>query len=102
MRVQVEFTLIPMGGSHHVSKEIALCEKILRKYNLTTELHALGTNIEGEFSEIMKAIEECHEAVHDSGRVRVYSVLKIVSSTEGESRFADKVKHVEEELKGLP
>ncbi len=101
MRVQVEFTLIPMGGSHHISKEIALCEKILQDHGLKTELHALGTNIEGEFSEICKAIEECHRQVHQSGRVRIYSILKIVSSLEGESSFEEKVKHVEERLKAL-
>ena len=28
------------------------------------KLHGYGTGLSGEFSEVMKAIEACHEAVH--------------------------------------
>ena len=34
-----------------------------------TQLHGYGTGIEGEWSEVFKAIEACHEAVHAIGCV---------------------------------
>jgi uncharacterized protein YqgV (UPF0045/DUF77 family) len=34
---------------------------------LKTQLHANGTNIEGEWDEVFAAVRRCHEAVHAMG-----------------------------------
>ncbi len=98
MKVQIEFSLIPIGGDPHLSEDIALCEKILADHGLTIELHAMGTNIEGDWETIMQALEACHEAIQEKGRSRIYSVLKIVTGSGGEKSFQEKVASVRRQL----
>ncbi|HHJ39962.1 MAG: hypothetical protein AXA67_04580 [Methylothermaceae bacteria B42] len=101
MKVQIEFSLIPIGGDPHLSEDIALCEKILADYGLEVELHAMGTNIEGDWDAIMQALKACHEAIMEKGRSRIYSVLKIVASREEEKSFQEKVASVRYQLEKL-
>ncbi|XSG83878.1 MAG: MTH1187 family thiamine-binding protein [Methylohalobius sp. ZOD2] len=101
MRIQAEFSLIPLTGDPHLAKDIALCEKVLREHNLEVELHAMGTNIEGEWDTLMHALKACHEAVHQTGRNRLYTVIKIVSNVAGEKPFAAKVESVQHQLDAL-
>ena len=43
-------------------------EAILRNYpRLKTQLHANGTNIEGEWEDVMSAVKTCHERLHAAG-----------------------------------
>lgn len=35
------------------------------------QLHGYGTGLSGEFGEVMKAIEACHEAIHAMGCPRI-------------------------------
>ena len=56
MNVIVDFCLVPLGVGVSVSKYIAECEKILTEAGLKTQMHAYGTNIEGEWDEVFSAI----------------------------------------------
>ncbi|GAA6032979.1 hypothetical protein NBRC10512_001479 [Rhodotorula toruloides] len=65
-----DFCLVPMGTADpSVSKYIAECQRVLQKSGLKFEVN--GTGVEGEYSAVMKVIEECHEAVHAMGCPRV-------------------------------
>ncbi|MBQ0721449.1 MAG: MTH1187 family thiamine-binding protein [Gammaproteobacteria bacterium] len=94
MNVHVDLCLIPMGGDVSVSAEIAACQQIFQRAGLSHQLHAFGTNIEGEWDEVMAAVKACHEHVHQLGRVRVTSTLKIGTRTDREQSLGDKVDSV--------
>src|SRR5579871_2547480 len=64
MRVIADFCLVPIGIGVSVSKEVAACERVLAEAGLKTNLHAYGTNIEGEWDDVFAAIKRCHEVVH--------------------------------------
>jgi uncharacterized protein (TIGR00106 family) len=48
MHVIVDFTVVPIGVGVSLSEYVAACERILKQSGLTYELHANGTNVEGE------------------------------------------------------
>jgi uncharacterized protein (TIGR00106 family) len=67
MKVIADLCVVPMGIGVSVSKEVAVCERILAEAGLKTKLHAYGTNIEGEWDDVFAAIKRCHEAIHAVG-----------------------------------
>ena len=98
MKVNIDLCLIPMGGDVSVSSEIAECQKIFSKRGLVHQLHAYGTNVEGEWDEVMAAVKACHQRVHDMGRARITSTLKIGTRIDREQSLDDKVSSVTEKL----
>jgi uncharacterized protein (TIGR00106 family) len=98
MKVIADLCVVPLGVGVSVSKYIAACEKVLRDAGLETELHAYGTNIEGEWDAVFSAIKRCHEAVHEMGAPRITTTLKFGTRTDREQTMADKVRSVEEKL----
>jgi len=101
MKVIVDFCLIPIGVGVSVSKYIAECEKILSEAGLKTQLHAYGTNIEGEWDEVFAAIKRCHERVHAMGAPRISSTIRLGTRTDREQSMEDKIKSVQEKLRGI-
>ena len=98
MKVIADFYLVPLGVGVSVSKYVAECEKILKDAGLKTQLHSYGTNIEGEWDEIFKAIKLCHEKIHEMGAPRITSTLKFGTRVDRDQSMADKVRSVEEKL----
>jgi uncharacterized protein (TIGR00106 family) len=84
-----------------VSKYIAECEKILSEAGLKTQLHANGTNIEGEGEDVFAAIKRCHERVHEMGAPRISSTIRLGTRTDREQTLEDKIKSVQEKLRGI-
>jgi uncharacterized protein (TIGR00106 family) len=100
MKVIVDFCLVPIGVGVSVSKYIAECEKILAEAGLKTQLHAYGTNIEGEWDDVFAAIKRCHEHVHEMGAPRISSTIRLGTRTDREQTMEDKVRSVQEKLQG--
>ncbi len=98
MKVIADFSLIPLGVGVSVSRYVAECEKILKAAGLKIHLHAHGTNIEGEWDDVMAAIRRCHEVIHQSGVPRISSFVKIGTRTDRDQTMEDKVLSVEEKL----
>lgn len=98
MNAIAEFTIIPIGVGVSLSKYIAACEKILEETNLSYELHANGTNLEGEWDDVMGAIKNCHEKLHERGVPRISTVIKIGTRTDREQKMAEKTASVREKL----
>jgi len=94
MKVHVDLCLIPMGGDISVSSDVAACQQIFKAAGLSHQLHAFGTNIEGEWDEVMAAVKACHQQVHQMGRARVTSTLKVGTRTDREQSLSDKVASV--------
>lgn len=100
MKVIVDFCLVPVGVGVSVSKYIAECEKIFNEAGLKTQLHAYGTNIEGEWEDVFGAIKHCHERVHEMGVLRISSTIKLGTRTDRVQTMEDKIRSVQEKLRG--
>ncbi|TFK76272.1 hypothetical protein BDN72DRAFT_808611 [Pluteus cervinus] len=73
-----DFCLIPIGtGEPSVAEYIAECQRVLEKSGLTYKMHGYGTNLEGPWSQVSKAIHDCHAAVHAKGAPRVATDIRI-------------------------
>jgi uncharacterized protein (TIGR00106 family) len=100
MKVIVDFCIVPLGVGVSVSKYIVECEKILTQAGLKTQMHAYGTNIEGEWDEVFAAIKHCHEKVHEMGIPRIHTTLKFGTRIDREQTMEDKIRSVQEKLQG--
>ncbi len=98
MKVIVDFCLVPIGVGVSVSSYIVECEKILNAAGLKTNLHAYGTNIEGEWEDVFAAIKQCHERVHEMGVPRISSTIRLGTRTDREQTMEDKIKSVQSKL----
>ncbi len=100
MKVIADLTVVPIGVGVSLSKYVAACEKVLVDAGLETHLHAYGTNIDGEWDAVLSAVKRCHEVIHEMGAPRVSTVLKLGTRTDREQKMGDKVRSVEEKLRG--
>ena len=98
MKVLVDLTIIPLGVGLSLSKYVAACEKVLTEAGLKTQLHANGTNIEGEWDTVFAAIKRCHEVLHQMGAPRISTVIKAGTRTDRDQTLEDKVRSVQEKL----
>jgi uncharacterized protein (TIGR00106 family) len=99
MKVIADLCVVPMGVGVSVSRHIAACERVLREAGLSIQLHAYGTNIEGEWDAVFSAIKKCHEVVHDMGAPRITTTIKVGTRTDRDQSMADKIRSVEEKLR---
>jgi uncharacterized protein (TIGR00106 family) len=103
MKVIADFTIVPIGAGVSLSPYVAACEKILCDSRLKVQLHANGTNLEGEWEAVFAAVKRCHEAVHQMGAPRIFTVLKIGTRTDRDQGLEDKIASVERKMtKGSP
>jgi uncharacterized protein (TIGR00106 family) len=100
MKVIVDFCLVPIGVGVSVSEYIAECENILNEAGLEIQLHANGTNIEGEWDDVFAAIKRCHERVHEMGVPRISTTIKFGTRTDRVQTMKDKIRSVQEKLLG--
>lgn len=98
MNVIAELSVIPVGVGVSFSKYIAECEHILQNKGLSTQLHAEGTNIEGEFDEVMDAIQDCIKIVHKLGAPRIITEVRISTRTDKTETMDDMVHSVENRM----
>lgn len=98
MKAIVDLCVVPLGVGVSVSNEVTACVEVLRDANLEIQLHAYGTNIEGEWDEVFAAIKRCHEVVHEMGAPRISTTIKVGTRTDREQTMKDKVRSVEEKI----
>lgn len=98
MKVIVDFCVIPLGVELSLSPYIAECQRILGAAGLKHELHAYGTNIEGEWEVVMDAIKRCHYRIHEMGAPRISTTLKLGTRTDRDESIESKVQSVQQQL----
>ena len=98
MNVIIDLCVVPMGVGVSISKYVAVCQEILRKAGLKTQLHAYGTNIEGEWDTVFSAVRECHEQIHQMGAPRITTTIKLGTRIDRLQGIEDKVNSVLEHL----
>jgi uncharacterized protein (TIGR00106 family) len=99
MKVIADLCVVPIGIGVSVSKEVAICERILSAAGLKTHLHAYGTNIEGDWDQVFAAVKQCHEALHAAGVPRISSSMRFGTRTDREQTMQEKISSVEQKLK---
>ena len=95
MQVIVDFCLVPIGVGVSLSPFIAECQRVFEERELNFQLHAYGTNIEGEWDEVFAAIEACHARIHALGAPRITSTIKLGTRIDKEQCMQDKITSVE-------
>jgi uncharacterized protein (TIGR00106 family) len=98
MYVIAQFTIIPIGAGTSLSGYVAACERVLAATGLTYELHANGTNLEGEWEAVIAAIKRCHDTLHGMGVPRISTVFTLGTRTDRPQRMADKLLSVQAKL----
>ncbi len=98
MKLMADLCVVPIGVGVSVSKHVAACQRVLDEAGLDYAMHAYGTNIEGEWDDVMAAIKRCHEVVHEMGAPRISSTLRFGTRTDRDQSMAEKITSVEEEL----
>jgi uncharacterized protein (TIGR00106 family) len=94
MNVLVDVCVVPMGVGVSVSKYVVECEKIFAAAGLNHQMHSYGTNVEGDWDEVMAAIKLCHETIHAMGAPRIGTTIRIGTRTDREQSMQDKIDSV--------
>ena len=82
MKATAELQVIPIGNGVSVRNEVVRVVEMLNRHEFIVETHASGTNIEGELEDILAAVQQVHEALHQEGAVRLVSYLKLETRTD--------------------
>jgi uncharacterized protein (TIGR00106 family) len=98
MHLIADICVIPLGVGLSVSKHVAACERIFEGAGLSHQLHAYGTNVEGDWDEVMGALKRCHEVVHEMGAVRISTTVRLGTRNDREQSMQDKLDSVAREL----
>lgn len=94
MKVIVDFCIVPIGVGVSVSTYIAACQLIFKKAGLKTQIHAYGTNLEGDWDTVFEAIKDCYERVHEMVAPRITATIKLGTRIDREQTMEEKVQSV--------
>lgn len=92
-----EFSIYPLGGTRHLSKDIAHVIQTVGESGLHFELGPLSTVIEGDWDQVLAAIHTCHRKMveaHD----RVITTITIDECKSGQHRLSEMVESVKQQL----
>lgn len=91
MKIIADFCIVPMGVGPSVSRYIREVKAVLDQASLTHEMHANGTNIEGEMAEVSAAIEACCRRLEEMGVERIFCTMHFSTRTDKDQNMADKL-----------
>jgi len=98
MKAIADVCVIPLVKETSLSPFIAEAERIFQARGLSPRLHAYGTNVEGEWDEVMGALREVHERLHAMGVPRISSNLRIGTRVDRVQSGEDKIRSVREKM----
>lgn len=98
MKLIADVCVVPIGVGVSVSRYVAACEGVFRDAGLEYRLHAYGTNVEGEWEDVMGAVRRCHEVVHGMGAPRISTTVRMGTRTDRDQSMQDKVRSVQDKL----
>ncbi len=99
MKVIADICIVPIGVGVSLGEYIAAAVEELRAAGLETELHAYGTNVEGEYDQVFAALRRCLERMHAMGAPRLSCTVKLGTRSDREQSMADKVESVRARLR---
>lgn len=83
-----EFSIVPIGVGESLSAHVAQAFEIIETSGVAHEHHAMGTNLEGDWDEVMGVIRACRDRLLETSN-RVSLSIKIddrVGVTDGLQR----------------
>lgn len=98
MKVIADLCVVPLVKETSLSPYIAEVENILEEKGLKPRLHAYGTNVEGEWEDVMEAVRAVHERLHEMGVPRISSNMRFGTRIDREQSGEDKIRSVQEKL----
>jgi uncharacterized protein (TIGR00106 family) len=98
MKVLLDLCVVPIGVGVSFSDYIAACQRVLNEAGLKHEMHMYGTNIEGEWDDVMAAVKKCHEVVHQMGAPRISTTIRLGTRTDKNQTMKDKIRSVKQKL----
>jgi len=99
MQVAAEIAVVPLATDEPLSDYVAACEQVLREAGFQPRLHALGTEVAGDWDAVMTAVKRCQETVHEMGAPRVLTHLKLATRTDVAVDLDTPVEKVRRKLK---
>lgn len=99
MKVIADVSVLPIGTGPSVSQYIVECERIFRQSGLTPNIHAEGTEVEGEWDQVVGAVRLCHERVHEMGVPRIDTIMKINTRSDRDESADRMIKSVKDKMK---
>lgn len=91
MKALAEIQVIPIGVGVSVRNEVKRAHEIIRESGLEVQLHAYGTNVEGELDTILSTIKKVHETLHAEGAPRLATTIKIGTRTDKDPSLEKKL-----------
>jgi uncharacterized protein (TIGR00106 family) len=91
MKALAEIQVIPLGVGVSVRKQVMRAHEIIESSGLEVQLHAYGTNVEGELGLILATIEKIHQTLHAEGVPRLSTAIKIGTRTDKQVSLAGKL-----------
>ena len=98
MKAIADICVIPIGVGKSLGSYVARCEKVFEEAGLEHQLHANGTNVEGEWDAVMAALRRCHEEMHDMGAPRVSTTIRLGTRVDRAQSMQDKLDSVRSQL----
>ena len=94
-RVIVEVSFVPLGAGVSLSAYVAEAVRLIRESGLPHEFHSMGTNIEGEWEEVMELVRRCMDRLFEMGAPRLSTSIKVSERRDKAYTMAAKVDAVE-------
>ena len=98
MKVIADISVLPIGTGPSVSQYVVACERIFKESGLSPNVHAEGTEVEGEWDQVIGAVRRCHEQVHQMGAPRIDTIMKINTRTDREESAERMIRSVKEKM----
>ncbi len=93
----VDFSISPIGKGVSLSRYVAEAYRIIEDSGLPHEFHAMGTNIEGEWDEVIGVIKACRDRFLETAE-RVSISIRIDDRKGRSDRLARKVASAREKM----
>ena len=91
MNVVEDLCIVPMGVGPSVSPYVREIKTIIEASGLTAEMHANGTNIEGDLADICRLAERCEAKLAEMGVPRTFFTLIFSTRRDKAQSMADKM-----------
>jgi len=99
MKVTGMVSITPIGVGMSLSDYIATCVRVLQESGLQCQLHAHGTNVEGDWENLCFALYRCFESLQQQNVRRISLWLKVEMRSDREPSLEAAVRSVEAKLR---
>jgi len=92
-----DFSIFPIGTGESLSASVAQAFRIIEQSGIAYEHHAMGTNLEGDWHEVMAVIKACRDRLFETeGRVSIS--IKIDDRKSVSSGMTHKVRSAQDKM----